>query len=221
MKPLLCCPISIGNLLLAITNTQRAHALKLLGARSSMRLKDFSAHRIGPETRARLVRDGIVVRPARGLYQLADGAVDARGTLVEAAALVPKGIICLVSALQFHRLTLQMPSSDWMAIERTAWRPRIDYPPIRFVRFTGAALSEDIKRHRIEGVDMSITDPARTIVDCFRYRAKVGIDVAMEGLREGLRQRKATSDQLWRYATKARIWSAMKPYVEATAADGT
>lgn len=77
MKPLLCCPISIGNLLLAITNTQRAHALKLLGARSSMRLKDFSAHRIGPETRARLVRDGIVVRPARGLYQLADGAVDA------------------------------------------------------------------------------------------------------------------------------------------------
>lgn len=108
-----------------------------------------------------------------------------------------------------------------MAIERTAWRPRIDYPPIRFVRFTGSALSEGIKRHRIEGVEVAITDPARTIVDCFRYRAKVGIDVAMEGLREGLRQRKATSDQLWRYATKVRIWSTMKPYVEATAADGT
>ena len=136
------------------------------------------------------------MRPARGLYQLADGAVDARRTLAEAAALVPKGIICLVSALQFHGLTLQMPSSVWMAIERTAWRPRIEYPPIRFVRFTGSALSDGIKRHRIEGVEVTITDPARTIVDCFRYRAKVGIDVAMEGLR----QRKATSDQLWRYA---------------------
>ena len=105
-----------------------------------------------------------------------------------------------------------------MAIGRTAWRPRIDYPPIRFVRFTGLALTEGIERHRIEGIDVAITDPARTIVDCFRYRTKVGIDVAMEGLREGLRQRKATSDQLWRYATKARVWSIMKPYVEATVA---
>ena len=204
-----------------MTSTQRTQALELLGARSLMRLKDFVAHGIGPETLARLVRDGVVVRLARGLYQLADGGVDARRTLAEATALVPKGIICLVSALQFHGLTLQMPSSVWMAIERTAWRPRIDYPPIRYVRFTGTALSEGINRHRIEGVEVAITDPARTIVDCVRDRAKVGIDVAMEGLREGLRQRKATSDQLWRYAMKARIWSTMKPYVEATAADGT
>jgi len=205
---------------MATNSTQRTQALELLGTRSMMRLKDFSAQGIDPETLARLVREGIVVRPARGLYQLADGSADARRVLAEAAALVRKGVICLVSALQFHGLTLQMPSSVWMAIERTAWRPRIDYPPIRFVRFTGPALSEGIERHRIEGVEVAITDPARTIVDCFRYRTKVGIDVAMEGLREGLRQRKATSDQLWRYATKARIWSTMKPYVEATAADG-
>jgi len=198
-------------------NTQRAQALELLGAHSMMRLKDFAVQGIGPETLARLVRDGIVVRPARGLYQLADGPVDARHTLAEAAALVPKGIVCLVSALQFHGLTLHMPSSVWMAIERTAWRPRIDYPPIRFVRFTRSALTEGVERRRIEGVEVAVTDPARTIVDCFRYRAKVGIDVAMEGLREGLRQRKATSDQLWRYGTKSRIWSTMKPYVEATA----
>ncbi|MFT3789934.1 MAG: type IV toxin-antitoxin system AbiEi family antitoxin domain-containing protein [Rudaea sp.] len=184
-----------------------------------MRLKDFAARNIGPETLARLVREGIVVRPARGLYRLADQSADARRTLAEAAVLVPKGVVCLVSALQFHGLTLQMPSSVWMAIERTAWRPRIDYPPIRFVRFTGSALTEGIERHRIEGVAVAITDPARTVVDCFRYRAKVGIDVAMEGLRESLRRRKATSDQLWRYATKARIWPTMKPYVEAVAND--
>ncbi len=206
---------------MSTTSTQRAQVLKLLGAHPMMRRKDFAAHGIGPETLARLVRDGVVVRPARGLYQLADGSVDARRALAEAAALVPKGIICLVSALQFHGLTLQMPSSVWMAIERTAWRPRIDYPPIRFVRFTGSALTEGVARHRIEGVEVAVTDPARTIVDCFRYRAKVGIDVAMEGLREGLRQRKATSDQLWQHGTKARIWSIMKPYVEATVADGT
>jgi len=204
----------------ATTNTQRTQALELLSARSMMRLKDFAAHGIGPETLARLVRDGVVVRPARGLYQLATGPGDARHALAEAAALVPKGVVCLVSALQFHEMTLQMPSSVWMAIERTAWRPRIDYPPIRFVRFMGSALTEGIERHRIEGIEVAITNPARTIIDCFRYRAKVGIDVAMEGLREGLRQRKATSDQLWRYATKARIWSTMKPYVEAMVADG-
>lgn len=200
-----------------MSSTQRAQVLELLGARSIMRLRDFGAYGIGPETLARLIRDGVVTRPARGLYQLADGAVDARRTLAEAAALVPKGVICLISALQFHGLTLQMPSSVWMAIKRTAWRPRIDYPLIRFVRFSESALNEGIQRHQIEGIDVAITDPARTIVDCFRYRTKIGIDVAIEGLREGLRQRKATSDQLWQYATKARVWSTLKPYVEAIA----
>jgi predicted transcriptional regulator of viral defense system len=107
-----------------------------------------------------------------------------------------------------------------MAIDRTAWRPRIEYPPIRFVRFSGTALTNGIKLHRIENVQIAITDAARTIVDCFRYRRKVGIDVALEGLREGLRQRKVTSDQLWRHATKMRVWSILKAYVEATVADG-
>src|ERR1700722_2992633 len=163
---------------MAMTSTQRVQALKLLGAHSMMRLKDFAAHRIGPETLARLVRDGIVVRPARGLYQLADGAVDARRTLAEAAALVPKGVICLISALQFHQLTLQMPSSVWMAIDRTAWKPTISYPSIRFVRFSGWALTEGVERHSIQSRQVPITDPSRTIVDCFRYRNKIGIDVA-------------------------------------------
>lgn len=217
MNPMLDIIYSKGNITLATTSTQRVQALKLLGIRPLMRLKDFAAHGIGPETLARLVREGVVVRPARGLYQLADGPVDARRALAESAALVPKGVICLLSALQFHGLTLQMPSSVWMAIERTAWRPGFDYPPIRFVRFAGSAMTDGVEHHRIEGIEVAITDPARTIVDCFRYRAKVGIDVAMEGLREGLRQRKATSDQLWRYGMKARIWSTMKPYVEVTA----
>src|SRR5690606_20496212 len=108
----------------------------------------------------------------------------------------------------------------WMAIERTAWRPKIQYPPIKFARWTGRSLKEGIPRHRIEGVDVKITEPARTIVDCFRYRNKVGMDVAMEGLREGLRRRRFTPDELWRIAQRARAWSVMKPYVEAMVSHG-
>ena len=184
-----------------------------------LRLKDFVAEGIGPETLARLVREEEVVRLARGLHQLPDTPIEAAHALAEAAVLVPKGVVCLTSALQYHELTLQMPSAVWMAIDRTAWRPTFDYPPIRFVRFSGWALTEGVERHPIENVDVPITDPARTIVDCFRYRAKVGLDVAMEGLRQGLRRRRCTPDQLWRFARKARVWSVMRPYVEAMASD--
>lgn len=201
------------------TVAQRLRALDLLKARGMLRLKDFVAAGIGPETLARLVREQAVVRPARGLYQLPDADVDAAHSLAEAAVRVPKGVVCLVSALQYHGLTLQMPSVVWMAIDRAAWRPKIDHPPVRFVRFSGSALTEGVERHRIENIDVPITDPARTIVDCFRYRTKIGLDVAMEGLREGLRRRRCTSDELWRYASKARVWSVMRPYVEAMVSD--
>ena len=184
-----------------------------------LRLKEFVAEGIGPETLARLVREEAVVRPARGLYQLPDTQVETAHALAEAAVLVPKGVVCLTSALQYHELTLQMPSAVWMAIDRAAWRPKIDYPPIRFVRFTGSALTEGVERYRIESIDVPITDPARTIVDCFRYRTKVGLDVAMEGLREGLRGRQCKPDQLWRYARQVRVWSTMRPYVEAMVSD--
>jgi predicted transcriptional regulator of viral defense system len=167
------------------------------------------------------VRDGQVVRPARGLYQLPDTPVDAAHVLAEAATLIPKGIVCLVSALQYHGLTLQMPSTIWMAIGRTAWRPTISYPPIRFVRFSGWAITDGIERYAIQSRKVSITNPARTIVDCFRYRNKIGIDIAMEGLRTGIRQKKCTPDELWQYGKKARIWTIMRPYVETVVADAT
>jgi predicted transcriptional regulator of viral defense system len=198
---------------------QRVRALDLLKARGMLRLKDFAAEGIGPETLARLVREETVVRPTRGLYQLSGLRVEADHKLAEAAILVPKGVICLTSALQFHGLTLQMPSAIWMAIDRTAWRPRIDYPRIRFVRFAGSALTDGILRHRIDGIDVPITEPARTIIDCFRYRTKVGIDVATEGLHEGLHRRRCQPDELWGYARRARVWSVMHHYVEAMVSD--
>jgi predicted transcriptional regulator of viral defense system len=202
-------------------STQKERALHLLKAKGMLRLKDFINKNIEPVTLARLVRDGQVVRPARGLYQLPDTPVDAAHVLAEAATLVPKGIVCLVSALQYHGLTLQMPSTIWMAIGRTAWKPTISYPPIRFVRFSGWAITDGVERYAIQSRKVSITNPARTIVDCFRYRNKIGIDIAMEGLRDGIRQKKCTPDELWQYGKKARIWTIMRPYVETVVADAT
>lgn len=184
-----------------------------------LRLRDFLAAGISGETLNRLVREGLLIRPARGLYQRADAPADAAHALAEAAVLVRKGIVCLTSALQYHGLTLQMPAEVWMAIERGTWRPKLDYPRIRFVRFSGTALTDGVSQHRIENIDVPITDPARTVVDCFRYRTKVGLDVALGGLREGLRQRRFNADDLWRYAQHARIWKVMGPYVEALVAD--
>ncbi len=182
-------------------------------------MKDFIAEGIGPGALAGLVRDEAVERPARGLYQLPLVPGHAAHALAEATMLVPGGVICLISALQFDELTLQTPSAVWMAIERTAWRPKIEYPPIRFVRFSKSALTEGVARHRIERIEVPITTPARTVVDCFRYRNKVGLDVALEGLREGLGRRRFTPDDLWRYASKARVWSDMQPYIEAMVAE--
>ena len=200
---------------------QQQQALALLQSRGMLRQKDLIAAGIAPEVLARLVRDQLIVRPARGLYQLPDMPLDAGHTLAEATLLVPKGIVCLISALQYHDLTLQMPSAVWMAIDIDAWRPRIVHPSIRFFRFQGQGMIEGIARHRIGAVDVAITDPARTIVDCFRFRGKVGLDVALEGLREGLRMKRCTPDDLWRIAKKARAWAVMRPYVEAMVSHGT
>lgn len=203
---------------MATAPQQRTRALNLLKKRGMLRLKDFIAEGIGSETLAGLVRDEAVVRPARGLYQLPVAPDHAAHAVAEAAILVPRGVICLISALQFHELTLQTPSAVWIAIERTAWRPKIEYPPIRFVRFPKSALAEGVARHRIERVEVPITTPPRTVVDCFRYRNKIGLDVALEGLRVGLRRRRFTPNDLWRYASKARVWSVMQPYLEAMVA---
>lgn len=204
----------------ASAKTQRARAIERLQAGGLVRLRDLVAEGVSSETMARLVRDGVAVRQARGVYQAADAEHDARHMLAEAAALAPKAVICLASALQFHELTLQRPSAVWMAIDRTGWKPTANYPPMRFVRYSRPLLSEGVERHQIEGVQVAVFEAAKSVVDCFRYRNKLGLDLALEGLREGLSRRLVTVDQLTRYAGHARVWSVMRPYVEAMAADG-
>jgi predicted transcriptional regulator of viral defense system len=202
------------------TGTQRDTVRNLFHHKGLVRMRDLRDAGVGSETVARLVREGAVTRVTRGLYQLADAVPEARRSFAEASALVPKGVICLISALQLHELTLQMPSVVWIAIDRTGWKPKVEYPPIRFARFSSRALREGVKRHLIEGIEVPIFEPAKTIVDCFRYRNKIGLSIALEGLREGLRTKRATPDQLWEFACMARVWSVMRPYVEAIVADG-
>ena len=195
--------------------TQRERAAERLRAGELVRLRDLVAEGIRPETMARLVRDGVAVRQARGIYQAAGAPLDARHMLAEAATLAPTAVICLSSALQFHDLTLQRPSAVWMAIDRTGWKPKAAYPPMRFVRFSRALLTEGVERHRIEGVTVAVFDAAKSVVDCFRYRNKLGLDVALEALRDARAQQKASADDLWRFAKICRVANVMRPYLEA------
>ncbi len=200
---------------MATTPTQTDTALKALEENGIARLSELMAVGVRQETVSRLVRDGRIVRLARGLYQLPNSDLQTEHGLAEACKLVPKGIICLVSALQFHKLTVQLPRSIWMAIEQGARTPRISYPPLQFVRFSKDALPDGIERHKIEGVTVRVTNPAYTIADCFRFRSKIGLDVSLEGLRNTLKDKVCKPDAIMKAAQRRRIWSKLRPYLEA------
>lgn len=166
----------------------------------------------------RLLRRGIVERKARGLYVARDHDPTAEHALAQVAKRVPKGVICLLSALQHHELTTQLPHEVWIAISEKARRPRIEYPPLRVVRFSGPALTQGVETHKIEGVPVRITSVAKTLADCFKYRNKIGLDVALEALREAWRERKTTMDEIDRFARICRVERVMRPYLEALTA---
>ena len=204
----------------APTTSQKDHAVALLKACGPMRLIELNDAGIHPETLARMLKDRTLTRVTRGLYQLADAEVTAPHDLAEVAKLVPNGVICLVSALQFHDLTLQMPGRVWLAIGAKARKPKIDYPPTRIVRFGPRALSLGVQTHTVDGVSVPIFDPAKTVVDCFRFRQHVGLDVALEGLHNVMRSGKVKPAQIVDYARDTRIWSVLRPYLETVVADG-
>jgi|SRR5579872_1553208 len=200
--------------------SQREHLTAFLREHGIARLVEIRRAGITAATVSRLQREGIVTKLGRGLYQLTDAAAEGHHTLAEAAKLVPKGVICLVSALAFHGITDQMPRQIWMAIGPRDWKPRIEYPPMHVVRFADKYLHDGIERHEIEGVRVPIFGVAKTIADIFRHRRSVGIDIAISGLREALLQRKATPSQIAVSAIKSGVWNALRPYLEAFTADG-
>jgi predicted transcriptional regulator of viral defense system len=134
---------------------------------------------------------------------------------VEVSKRIPAGVICLLSALEFHGLTTQMPARVWIAIDPKAWRPRTGHLPVRIVRFSGPALTEGVESYDLERARVRVYSVAKTVADCFKYRNKVGLDVALEALREGWRERRFTMDELWRYARICRVANVIQPYAEA------
>lgn len=168
-------------------------------------------------TLKRLVDGGRLIRRARGVYTLPDYEPTEHTDLAAVAKRAPEVVICLLSALRFHEIATQNPFEVWIMMERTAWRPWIDRPPVRVVRASGFALAEGVDEHVIEGTRVRITTPAKTVADFFKYRGKVGTDVAVEALRECWQQRKGTMDEIHRYATIDRVANAMRPYMESLA----
>lgn len=184
-----------------------------------MRLVELREAGVTGATMSRMERAGEVVRLSRGVYQLPDAELDPNHSLAEAAKRVPKGVICLVSALAFHGITDQLPPKVWMAIGTKDWAPQRNGSGIRIVRFTDSLLREDFETHAIEGVSVKVFSVAKTVADCFRHRSKVGQSVAIEGLQEALRQRKAMPAEIARQAEKGGVWTVIRPYLEALTAN--
>ena len=195
-----------------------ARVLKLARGPKSVTRRDIAAAGIHTQALCRLVKDGALERVSRGRYRLPDAPVTEHHGLALAAAAVPKGVVCLISALNFHGIGTQVPAEVWIALDRRTRRPALRYPPLRVVRFGGSALSEGIEGHSIEGVAVRVYNVAKTLADVFKYRNKIGLDVALEALREGWRDRRFKMDDIYRYARVCRVERVMRPYLESLAA---
>lgn len=178
------------------------------------RMRDLESLGLSRPRVRSLVDQGILEKSSRGLYVLRSADVSENRTLAEVGKKVPHGVICLLSALRFHDLTTQAPHQVWVALERSAWPPKVEHLSLRIVRYSGKAFEEGHQEHLIEGVPVRITSPAKTVADCFKYRNKIGLDVALEALREVRRKRLCTAEEIMRFARICRVANVMKPYLE-------
>ena len=163
-----------------------------------------------------LCKAGKIERTARGLYRIPGALSTEHGALIEVAKRVPKGVICLLSALRFHDLTTQIPHEVWVTVPRGSWRPQMDYPPLNLTYVSGESYAFGIREHMVQGIAIKVYTPAKTVADCFKFRNKVGLDVAIESLREVWWSRLASVDELTEAANVCRVFRVMRPYLEAT-----
>lgn len=198
--------------------TDRERTLRLARRAQGVTPRELASQGIHRQMLTRLVAEGRLERVARGVYRLPGQPITENHGLAMAAAAVPQGVICLLSALQYHGIGTQLPAEVWIALDRRAWRPRLGYPPLRIVRFTGKALTAGIETPRLEGRPVKVYGLAKTVADCFKYRNKIGLDVALEALGAGWRARRFTMDELDRYAGICRVQRVMRPYLEALTA---
>lgn len=194
-----------------------SRALRVIGRLGIVRAADLEPHGIPRSQLYRLVRNGLVERQARGIYAASTHPVTAEHTLAQVSKQIPGGVFCLLTALRFHELTTQAPAEVWIALPEKARKPRPAHPRLRVARFSGLALTEGIEMHRLEGVEVRVYSAAKTVADCFKYRNKVGVDVAVEALRDFSRRHRGGATELARYARICRVSRVMQPYLDAIA----
>ncbi len=191
----------------------RTALLALANQVGILRPSDLKERGIPRDYLRRLVREGQLKRVERGLYTLANAKITEQHLFVAATRRVPHGIVCLLSALAFHGLTSHPPEEIWLAIDRNTHAPQTIHLPVHIVRFSGLACTYGVETHQVEGVSVPVYSPAKTVADCFKYRYKLGLDVASEALREVWYTRRATLSELWEAARVCRVTSSMRPYL--------
>jgi predicted transcriptional regulator of viral defense system len=194
---------------------QEQAVLALAAKHPLLRARDLAAEGLPTVILSRLVAAEKLERVARGVYGLPGRQLSEHHSLAEVALRVPSGVICLLSALRVHGIGTQAPFEVWLAIPRSTQAPRMAQPALRLMRMSGAALSEGIESKLIDGVAVPVFNAAKTVADCFKYRNKIGLDVALEALRDGWEQRKFTMDTLWHFAAIDRMTNVMRPYLES------
>jgi predicted transcriptional regulator of viral defense system len=180
-----------------------------------LRSKDVEAHGIHREYLRRLEQRGQLIRSGRGIYTWLETDFTEQHSLVEASQRVPHSVGCLMSALRFHQITTQAPFEVWLAIEGKSHSPREKLLPLRIVYMSGTAFQAGIETHQLEGIPVRIYNLPKTVADCFKYRNKIGLDVALEALRESWQERRCTMDEFWHYAKICRVSNVMRPYLES------
>ena len=185
-----------------------ASILEMARRQGLLRPRDVEACGFSRMALSTLAQQGKLTRLCRGLYALPNRPASEHSTLAEV-------LVCLLSALQFHGLTTQTPFEVWVAIGNKARAPKIDYPPLRIVRFGGDSLTTGVEEHQLDGVTVRVTSVAKTVADCFKYRNKIGLDVALEALREAWNAKRVKMDDLWHCAQICRVGNVMRPYLEA------
>lgn len=189
--------------------------LTLAAQHSLLRARNLAEHGLPTMALSRLVATGKLERIARGVYSLPGRTLSEHRSLAEVALRVPQGYLCLLSALRVHGIGTQAPFEVWIAIPRNSPTPRLDQPALRAIRMSGPALSEGVEPMQIDGVSVPVFNAAKTIADCFKFRNRIGLDVALEALHDGWSRRKVTVDALWHYATINRVANVMRPYLES------
>ena len=198
--------------------TQSDRILDLAQRQRLLSAADVRAHGWSPQLLIKLEQSGKLQRVTRGLYSLPDGPITEHHSLIEVCRRVPKAVVCLLSALQFHEIGTQLPFEVWIALPEATQTPTLDSPALRIARLRGEAYSEGIETLVEHGSTIRVYNLAKTITDCFKFRHKVGLDVALEALKDAWRQRKLDMDQVTHFARINRVEKVMQPYLEAVVA---